>query len=185
MIEFRTLGAVSLRNVGAGDVDSVLAQPKRLALLAYLALARPRGFHRRSMLLALFWPEDDEKHARWSLNQALSHLRRGLGREAIVSRGTDEVGLDFSAIWSDVLMFEHACDEADPAAPSLVLARCYRKLRNLDRAKTEYLRALQRKEAPETYLRACLASLEKEGKPEQVTLRAEPARGGWQAAGCR
>jgi serine/threonine-protein kinase len=77
MIEFRTLGAVSLKDAGAGDVDSVLAQPKRLALLAYLALARPRGFHRRNTLLAMFWPEDDEKHARWSLNQALRHLRKG------------------------------------------------------------------------------------------------------------
>jgi serine/threonine-protein kinase len=114
MIEFRTLGAVSLKDAGAGDVDSVLAQPKRLALLAYLALARPRGFHRRNTLLAMFWPEDDEKHARWSLNQALRHLRKGLGREAILSRGTDEVGLDFDAIRSDVHAFEQACDEGKP-----------------------------------------------------------------------
>ena len=42
----------------------MLAQPKRLALLAYLASATPRGFHSRDTLLALFWPESDQERAR-------------------------------------------------------------------------------------------------------------------------
>jgi len=41
----------------------VLAQPKRVALLAYLAAATPRRLHRRDSLLALFWPELDQEHA--------------------------------------------------------------------------------------------------------------------------
>ena len=68
------------------DLHPVLAQPKRVALLAYLAIARPRGFHRRETLLALLWPEQDEQHARWALNQALRHLRTALGKEAVPSR---------------------------------------------------------------------------------------------------
>ena len=114
MIDFRTLGGVSLSDAGAGEVDSVLAQPKRLALLAYLALARPRGFHRRNTLLALFWPEQDEKHARWSLNQALRHLRKGLGRGVLLSRGSDEVGLDFENVSMDAAAFEEACEQSKP-----------------------------------------------------------------------
>jgi serine/threonine-protein kinase len=112
MIEFRTLGGTSLLDADGAEIQSVLAQPKRLALLAYLALAIPRGFHRRTTLLALFWPDQDEKHARWSLNQALRHLRRGVGKEVLVSRGTDEVGLDFESISLDAAAFEEACEES-------------------------------------------------------------------------
>ena len=65
MIEFRALGTTSLTVGPDEDIVSVLSQPKRLALLAYLAIGRPPGFHRRSTLLALFWPEQDEQHARW------------------------------------------------------------------------------------------------------------------------
>ena len=112
MIEFRTLGEVGLLDVDGEEIRSVVAQPKRLALLSYLALARPRGFHRRNTLLVLFWPDRDEKHARWSLNQALRHLRRGVGDEVVLSRGRDEVGLDFASISLDAAAFEEACEES-------------------------------------------------------------------------
>jgi len=109
MIELSTLGTTYLQKVGVGEIGSVLAQPKRMALLVYLATARPRGFHRRSTLLALFWPEHDERHARWSLNQSLRYLREALGHRVIRSRGADEIGLDPEAIWSDAVAFEMAC----------------------------------------------------------------------------
>jgi serine/threonine-protein kinase len=112
MIEFRTLGAISLKDdVRVGEIASVLTQPKRVALLAYLAIAHPRGFHRRSTVLPLFWPEKDERHARWALNSALRSLRRGLGRGAVHSRGADEVGLDRQVISCDAVAFEAACAE--------------------------------------------------------------------------
>ncbi|MBW3555069.1 MAG: hypothetical protein KY466_16295 [Gemmatimonadetes bacterium] len=111
MIELRVLGTTSLRDSQGGEIGPVLAQPKRLALLAYLAVARPRGFHRRSTLLALFWPERDERHARWALNQAVRHLRTMLGGDVVHSRGADEVALDFSAIQSDAAAFEAAFGE--------------------------------------------------------------------------
>jgi DNA-binding SARP family transcriptional activator len=54
MIELRTLGALELTSTDNSAVGSVLAQPRRAALLSYLALASPRGFHRRDTLFALF-----------------------------------------------------------------------------------------------------------------------------------
>ena len=47
MIEFRLLGAVDLKGSDGETLRSVLAQPKRVALLAYLAVATPSGYHRR------------------------------------------------------------------------------------------------------------------------------------------
>src|SRR2546426_2417448 len=64
MIRFRMLGGVSLTAADGHEVRSLLAQPRRLALLAYLAAATPRDFQRRDSLVALFWPELDQKHAR-------------------------------------------------------------------------------------------------------------------------
>lgn len=111
MIEFRVLGGVSLTDDDVGEIGSILTQPKRLALLAFLVVARPHGYHRRSTLLAIFWPEQDEKHGRWNLNQAIRHLRQGLGGDAIRSRGGDEVEVDPRVVWSDVRAFETACEE--------------------------------------------------------------------------
>jgi len=115
MIELRALGPLVLRDANGEDLQLVLAQPKRVALLAYLAMARPRGFHRRDTLLALLWPEQDEQHARWALNQALRHLRTALGKEAVPSRGEGEVGIDPQALWCDAVEFEAAIERDDPA----------------------------------------------------------------------
>src|SRR2546425_2770560 len=79
MIELRTLGAVDLRDGDGREVRTVVAQPKRLALLVYLAVARPRGFHRRDTLLALFWPELDQERGRAALRKAAHVVRQGLG----------------------------------------------------------------------------------------------------------
>ena len=110
MIQLGTLGAMELRDSEGQELRSLLAQPKRMALLAYLALATPRGFHSRDKLLALFWPEHDTEHARNSLNQAVHALRRTLGSAAIVSRNGDALGLDGEAVWCDAVAFETALD---------------------------------------------------------------------------
>ena len=115
MIELRALGTLALRDPNGEDLHSVLAQPKRVALLAYLAIARPRGFQRRDTLLALLWPEQDEQHARGALNQALRHLRTALGKEAVPSRGDGEIGIDVRALSCDAVEFEAAIEADDPA----------------------------------------------------------------------
>jgi DNA-binding SARP family transcriptional activator/TolB-like protein len=106
-IELRLLGGLSVRTTGR-EASGVRAQPKRFALLAYLAAAVPRGFHRRDSLLALFWPEADQDHARTSLRKALHLLRHELGPDLILSRGDEEVGLAPERCWCDAVAFEEA-----------------------------------------------------------------------------
>jgi serine/threonine-protein kinase len=109
MIELRTLGPLELRGCSPQGIDALVSQPKRLGLLAYLAIATPRGFHRRDSLLALFWPDSDQTHARGALRNALSFLRHQLGEAVIVTRG-DEVGLDPATFWCDVTAFVAGSD---------------------------------------------------------------------------
>ncbi len=88
---------------------AVVKQPKRLAVVAYLAAASPHRFHRRDTLLALFWPELDDAHARSALRRALYFLRGELGSGAVVGRG-DEVATAPDVLWCDVLAFREALD---------------------------------------------------------------------------
>ena len=115
MIELRTLGALELTSAESRAVGSVLAQPRRAALLCYLALAGPRGFHRRDTLFALFWPECDAEQARHALRQSVYFLRRALGTKTIVSRGDDELALAPDQVRCDVWAFEAAIDQGRPA----------------------------------------------------------------------
>jgi DNA-binding SARP family transcriptional activator/TolB-like protein/Flp pilus assembly protein TadD len=110
VIRLRTLGATELRDSQGEDLRGLLAQPKRMALLAYLALATPRGFQPRDTLLALFWPEHDTDHARNSLNQSVHALRRALGADVVVSRNGDALRLDPHELWCDAIAFEDALD---------------------------------------------------------------------------
>jgi len=110
MIELRLLGRLSLTSADGRDVRALLGQPRRLALLAYLAAATPPGFHRRDSLLALFWPELDQEHARAALRQALHVVRDALGADAVASRGDDEIGLDIDQVSCDVAAFGRAID---------------------------------------------------------------------------
>lgn len=118
VIEFRTLGSLELRRTDGTELRSLLAQPKRVALLAYLCLAKPRGFHRRDTLLGLFWPDADQAHARASLRNALHVLRQSLGEAAISSRGDEEVAIGFDVVWCDAIAFEEqlASNGVDAAA---------------------------------------------------------------------
>ncbi|MGH7612867.1 MAG: tetratricopeptide repeat protein [Gemmatimonadales bacterium] len=122
MIYLRTLGGLDLRDAAGREARPILRQPKRFALLAYLALAGPQRFRRRDTVVALFWPELDQEHARGALRQALRFLRRVLGEGVIVTRGEEEIALAAGAASSDVLEFESACDDGR-AAEALELYR--------------------------------------------------------------
>lgn len=114
MLELRILGPPELRGSGGQAFDAFARQPKRTALFAYLAAALPRGLHRRDKLVALFWPELDEPHARNALSQALYVLRTALGERAILSRGDGEVGLNTDVVWCDVPAFDTALHAGRP-----------------------------------------------------------------------
>jgi DNA-binding SARP family transcriptional activator/TolB-like protein len=108
MFTLQTLGSVDLKSAAGHSVQSVLAQPRRTALLLYLATAAPRGFHRRDTLLALLWPESDTEHGRAALSQALYFLRRSLSDSFLVSRGNGEVAVDPAQLRCDMVLFEEA-----------------------------------------------------------------------------
>ena len=114
IFRLRTLGALDLQAPDGSELRAVLAQPRRVALLVYLALATPRGAHRRDRLLTLFWPEQDEARARNALNQAVYFLRRTLDADAIVSRTDDDLALDRTIVWCDAVAFEVALDAGRP-----------------------------------------------------------------------
>src|SRR5687768_13885782 len=98
MIELRTLGTLDVTASDGGDLRPLSTQPKRLALFVYLALDRPDRWHRRDTVVALFWPELDQAHARGALRQALTFLRRALGDGVITSRGEEEIGIEPAAV---------------------------------------------------------------------------------------
>ncbi|MGK2961908.1 MAG: AfsR/SARP family transcriptional regulator [Gemmatimonadaceae bacterium] len=113
MIDLRVLGTLDLRDSAHGPpILGVLAQPKRMALLIYLALATPRGSHRRESLLVLFWPDSTEDRARNSLNQAVFNLRRVLGETAVVGTG-DELRLSAELVRCDAVEFDRILTEGD------------------------------------------------------------------------
>ncbi|MBA3496693.1 MAG: tetratricopeptide repeat protein [Gemmatimonadales bacterium] len=113
MIRFHTLGVLDLRGPDGRELRTVLQQPKRLGLLAYLAVNTPRRFHRRDSLLALFWPELDQEHARAALRRALYFLRAELGAEVVSGRGDEEVGAPDAALWCDATALEQSLTTGD------------------------------------------------------------------------
>ena len=107
MIELRTLGELELIGSDRRELCAILAQPKRLALLTYLAVSTPR--QRRDSVIALFWPNLDTEHARGALRQALRFLRRELGDGVLTGRSGEELGIQGGALWCDAAAFERAC----------------------------------------------------------------------------
>ncbi len=111
MIRLRVLGVIDLRRKDGSSIDAVLRQPKRMALLTYLAASSGGAPRRRDVIVSMFWPEADDRHARDSLSAALSFLRRNLGPAALVTRGEEEVGCDPGEVAADVAEFLHAVED--------------------------------------------------------------------------
>jgi serine/threonine-protein kinase len=105
-IRVRLLGGIQVSSRENGREQTLSLTPKPIALLAYLAVAGARGRAlQRDTLLALFWPELPADRARAALRQAVFHLRRAVGADALRSdRST--IGLGADAVWCDVREFE-------------------------------------------------------------------------------
>ena len=101
-----TLGSPVLADAAGAEIRSVLAQPKRLAVLAYVATEGSQGFVRRETLLALFWPDSDAEAARQALRQTLYHLRRETGEDVFLARSTDEIAINRDVLWCDAVEFD-------------------------------------------------------------------------------
>jgi DNA-binding SARP family transcriptional activator len=104
MIELWTLGTFGLRTADGRECSRLLARPKCLAILAYLAVSGPSRLVARDTLLGLFWPETDESHARLALRQVIHILRRELGPEVLLTPGT-MLGLAPQSVWCDAAAF--------------------------------------------------------------------------------
>lgn len=105
MIRLLVLGGITLRNASGMECRSITAQPKRIALLAYLAIAARAAPVRRDTVLALFWPELDTDRARHALRQSLYHIRQELGNHVVLGNGDDELQIDGTALSCDVVDF--------------------------------------------------------------------------------
>lgn len=114
MIQLRLLGHIDLRDGSDAEVRRILAQPKRLALLAYLAIANGQ-YRRRDTILTQFWPELDMQRGRNALRQALHHLRKELGADAILARNQEELGINSELVWCDVTAFKERLGREDDA----------------------------------------------------------------------
>ena len=80
-VQLRLLGGIDLTQTDGTQARAVLAQPKRLALLVYLAL-----------------------------NAAVYYLRNALGHDVILSRGDEDLAVDPERVWCDAVAFEQALD---------------------------------------------------------------------------
>jgi DNA-binding SARP family transcriptional activator len=115
-----TLGRLTLLAPNVDVSETMSKRRLKLAMLAVLATAkRPLS---RSTLAEMFWGDQDESRARHSLSDALSHLRRELGRRAIASQ-TGDVCLDSDApLVIDAAMFVEAVETRDFARAASLYA---------------------------------------------------------------
>lgn len=105
----RTLGSTAVSTPNGRGEQHLDVQPRRLALLVYLARGRQGHPIRRDELLALFWPEADDLHGRGLLRQALTAFRKQLGADTIETRSEEEVGIAAGGLACDATQFDGAC----------------------------------------------------------------------------
>ena len=102
------LGDLRIIDSRGRAVAPLEAQPKRAALLIYLAVQPAGHFCSRDHLVALFWPDFDDERARNSLRTSLYYVRRAMGPEVVRSRPDGALEVDPQALWCDVRAFEAA-----------------------------------------------------------------------------
>ncbi|MBA3646144.1 MAG: PAS domain S-box protein [Gemmatimonadaceae bacterium] len=120
LITLRVLGGLQLLRVADGKSERLPIQPKRAALLAYLALHCADGPCARETLLPVFWPEVTEARARGALRKAIHELRAVVGEDVIQSTGSDQLTMCFDRLDCDASQFvQHLANGAVLAAVSI------------------------------------------------------------------
>ena len=108
-LHLRTLGQAQLSDDAGTELRTLLTQPKRLALLIFLASrSRDGRVCSRDALLAMFWPDSEGERARGSLRQAVHFIKQVAGSDIFETRGPDEIGLVHDSVVIDVTAFEAA-----------------------------------------------------------------------------
>src|SRR5688572_22350901 len=110
-IQIVTFGGLRAVDDHNGELDWLLGQHSRAALLVYLAVERRVS---REALTTVFWPESDAENARHALRQSLYQLRKAVGAEWIDSRAHELVVTD--DVRTDAHAFVDALDRGDTAS---------------------------------------------------------------------
>ncbi|MEJ2186109.1 MAG: BTAD domain-containing putative transcriptional regulator [Gemmatimonadota bacterium] len=110
MSKLEVLGTSNLKRHDDVDVQSVLQQPRRFALLVFLALATRKGPVTRDAVVGVFWPDSEPGRARGALSQALHYLRRSLGRNVIENVDQELLTVNRSVVSCDAVEFLDAVD---------------------------------------------------------------------------
>ena len=110
MFRLITLGGLDLTAPGGHRVQSVLQQPKRAAILVYLAIEGRGRSVQRDGLLAAIWPDCDEATARSRLKQAVHFLRCSLGEGVIPCDRSGRFHVDPAMLSTDVADFLDAVE---------------------------------------------------------------------------
>lgn len=108
MIKLWIFGSIDVRDDDGAALNTLVTQQPATALLAHMATARPETFFRRDRLVGLLWRESDQASARTNLRRALYQIRDAIGKDALISRGDEEVGIAPDSVWCDVAEFESA-----------------------------------------------------------------------------
>ena len=104
-VHLRTLGPIAVVREDGDSAAPLLTQPRRLAVLIYLVLARPRALHSRDTIVALLWPEADQAGGRHALRNALHGIRQALG-DVIITAGDEQVGVNRERVSCDAIDLE-------------------------------------------------------------------------------
>jgi len=108
----RTLGRLALTDSAGREDSSLCTRPRKLAVLAWLTL-RPEHRATRDRLIGVFWGDRDQDRARNSLSDAISHLRRVLGRDTISTPASEVVVAADAPLTIDALELSTAAARGD------------------------------------------------------------------------
>jgi tetratricopeptide (TPR) repeat protein len=122
VIRLQVLGGVDLLLADGTRAAALLAQPRRLALLAFLAIESERGACPRERVLATFWPDAPPAQASANLRQALAFLRRLLGEGVVVNVGQHALRVDAGTMVCDAVERLRAQPGTRPAGAGELLA---------------------------------------------------------------
>ena len=118
VIRLTVLGAVDAVDATGRRLDALLAQPRRLCLLAMLAVESMHGGCARERLMATFWPDQPADRASTNLRQALAFLRRSLSGDVVINHGRHSLAIDWTRLSCDAVDHLHALAADDASASS-------------------------------------------------------------------